>query len=631
MAIRIPILTSFDPKGLKQANASFANLQGSVRSLGANFAIAGAAIAGIGIAISKNVESLARIETINAQTVQTITTMGNAANITAAEVEALSGRLETLTAVEAESIQEGANLLLTFGNIKDELGEGNDIFSQTTEIMVDMGVALRKGPVETATMLGKALNDPIQGLTALRRVGVSFTEQQIEQVKALQSSGDLMGAQKLILQELQNQYGGSGAAYAKTFTGQLELMGHELGTIGEEATMAVMPALQMMVEELRELIPVIGPQLKEAIESVDWAGLVTAVVNLATYFAQNAEAIVITATALWGLSTMIKTITAIVAISKLVIDLYTWSMGALATATGAASTALRVFRTVLITTGVGAILVGLGFLAEYFINSATAIDEATGSLETYDDQLGMTADQIDRLRDQSRAMPIFNIPEMPSFGGGGGLSKAQTAAEEARRAAEEAARRAAEEAARAAEEARRAEEERLEKRRAGYQSFADSVKSIFGQIKESILSSFDLPKLGSSVNSITRNIAKLLEKTKSFAKNITQLSGLGLNSALLQQVIQAGPIAGSQLASAIVGGGSAFISQLNSAYGEFGNLASGIAQTGTDRAFANQEVVNNYYQIEVSGGVGSGPSIGKAIVDAIKSYERTSGAVWQGA
>ena len=90
-------------------------------------------------------------------------------------------------------------------------------------------------------------------------------------------------------------------------------------------------------------------------------------------------------------------------------------------------------------------------------------------------------------------------------------------------------------------------------------------------------------------------------------------------------------MAGSQLASAIVGGGSAFISQLNAAYGEFGNLASGIAGVGTERAFANQEVINNYYQIEVSGGVGSGPSIGKAIVDAIKSYERTSGAVWQGA
>jgi hypothetical protein len=137
--------------------------------------------------------------------------------------------------------------------------------------------------------------------------------------------------------------------------------------------------------------------------------------------------------------------------------------------------------------------------------------------------------------------------------------------------------------------------------------------------------------LGNSINSITRNIGKLLEKTKGFAQNISKLAGLGLNPALLQQVIGAGPMAGSQLAAALVGGGSAFVSQLNSAYGEFGNLASGIAGVGTERAFANQEVINNYYQIEVSGGVGSGPSIGKAIVDAIKSYERTSGAVWQGA
>jgi hypothetical protein len=89
-------------------------------------------------------------------------------------------------------------------------------------------------------------------------------------------------------------------------------------------------------------------------------------------------------------------------------------------------------------------------------------------------------------------------------------------------------------------------------------------------------------------------------------------------------------MAGSQLAQAIVGGGSAFVGQLNQAYGEFGNLASGIAGVGTQAAFAEQSVVNNY-NIEVNGGVGSGPTIGKAIVDAIKSYERSSGAVWQGA
>jgi hypothetical protein len=611
MAINIRIGTAFDGKGLSIAQKELGNLKSSVGALRSNFLLLGAALTGAAAIIATNVQSLARIETINAQTAQTITSMGNAANISAVEVEALAGRLESLTAVEAESIQEGANLLLTFGNIRDELGEGNDIFTQTTEIMVDMGVALKKGPVATATMLGKALNDPIQGLTALRKVGVSFTEQQIAQVKALQDTGDLMGAQKLILDELQKQYGGSGAAYAKTFTGQLELMGHELGTIGEEATMAVMPALQMMVEQLRELIPIIGPQLKAAIESVDWKGLVTTLVGVATFFITNAEAIGAVVLAMFALNTMVKLVNIAIALQRVAIVLQTAVMAIFTTGVNTATVALKLFRTALITTGIGAVLVALGFLADWMLGGADATDTATDSTDKYADSLGQTADGMDRIRDRAKDAFNFDIPDIPELPG------SPTDADDA--------------AEKAAEAAQRAEEQRLEKRRAAYQSFADSVKSIFGQIKDSILSSFNLPSLGNSVNSITRNISKLLEKTKSFSKNITELSGLGLNSALLQQVIQAGPMAGSQLASAIVGGGSAFISQLNAAYGEFGNLASGIAGVGTERAFANQEVVNNYYQIEVSGGVGSGPTIGRAIVDAIKSYERTSGAVWQGA
>jgi vacuolar-type H+-ATPase subunit E/Vma4 len=237
-------------------------------------------------------------------------------------------------------------------------------------------------------------------------------------------------------------------------------------------------------------------------------------------------------------------------------------------------------------------------------------------------------------------------PKMPDFssllrdmasGGKGSASALNDELDKLAREAEKAAKEAADamakieaEAQAERERAAAAEQAVLDKRENAYKSFTDSVKSLFGQIKDSILSSFNLPTLGNSVNSITRNIGKLLEKTKGFANDIAQLSGLGLNSALLQQVIQAGPVAGSRLASAIVGGGSAFISQLNSAYGEMGNLASGIAGVGTGSAFANQAVVNNY-NIEVNGGVGSGPTIGKAIVDAIKSYERTSGAVWQGA
>jgi hypothetical protein len=182
----------------------------------------------------------------------------------------------------------------------------------------------------------------------------------------------------------------------------------------------------------------------------------------------------------------------------------------------------------------------------------------------------------------------------------------------------------------ALDDAARREEERLRQREDSYKSFADSVKSIFGSIKESILSAFNLSELGNSVNSITRNIQKLLTRTKDFARNITSLSQQGLTNDLLQQVIAAGPIQGGRLAQSLAGAGGSFISQLNQAYGEFGSIASDIAGVGTRSAFGNAQVVNTY-NIEVNGGVGSGPTIGKAIVDAIKSYERTSGAVWQGA
>jgi len=190
--------------------------------------------------------------------------------------------------------------------------------------------------------------------------------------------------------------------------------------------------------------------------------------------------------------------------------------------------------------------------------------------------------------------------------------------------------KAAEEAAEIAEQARQREQEILDKRKEALESFSSSVKDIFGGIKDSIMSAFTLPELGNSVNSITRNIKKLIERTKAFAANITSLSQQGLGNELLQQIIAAGPMAGGRLAQALAGAGGGTISELNQAYGEFGSIASDIAGVGTRSAFGNAQVVNTY-NIEVNGGVGSGPTIGKAIVDAIKSYERTSGAVWQGA
>jgi hypothetical protein len=394
--------------------------------------------------------------------------------------------------------------------------------------------------------------------------------------------------------------------------------------------MMLIPAITAAMPEIQAMATTIGEGLKSAIESIDWEALINALVGMVSFLVENAETIAIVIGALFALDTMYKTVVVTTGIVNTALTVSQWFFAQFTAGVGLGTIALKLFRTALITTGIGAVLVGLGFLADWMINTASATDTASTSVKNLGTNATVSIRQIERLAEAQKQIPGFTMPSFSPTGTGRASTAAQ-AAEAARKAAEEDARRRAEEAARAAEEARRVEEERLRKRNDAFKSFADSVASTFGRIKESILSSFNLPTLGNSVNSITRNIAKLLDKMRGFSKNITDLAGLGLNTALLQQVIQAGPMAGSQLASAIVAGGGAFVSQLNAAYGEFGNLASSVANVGTNRAFANQEVVNNYYQIEVSGGVGSGPTIGKAIVDAIKSYERTSGAVWQGA
>jgi hypothetical protein len=123
---------------------------------------------------------------------------------------------------------------------------------------------------------------------------------------------------------------------------------------------------------------------------------------------------------------------------------------------------------------------------------------------------------------------------------------------------------------------------------------------------------------------------KLLARVKAFSGNITKLSSMGLDPKLLQQVINAGPIAGAKLAANLVSGGVGGLTAINKGYSELGGLAGEIGMTGTQSQFGTstqQQIIN----INIEGGLDSSASIGKAVVDAVRAYERTSGAVWQGA
>jgi phage-related protein len=170
--------------------------------------------AGFGVLefIKGSIEAAGEAGKINRQTAAAIKSTGEAAHVTATEIHAMAEELSKQTGVTGDVIQNNENLLLTFTNIRNEVGRGNDIFNQATAAVLDMSVALKEDGKSAAIQLGKALNDPIKGITALSRVGVAFTEEQKKQISAMVDAGNVMGAQKVILAELNKEFGGSAVA-----------------------------------------------------------------------------------------------------------------------------------------------------------------------------------------------------------------------------------------------------------------------------------------------------------------------------------------------------------------------------------------------------------------------------------
>lgn len=114
---------------------------------------------------------------------------------------------ETVVAMQA--------LLLTFTRI------GGDEFNRAQQAVLDVATALHVDLKTAALQVGKALNDPILGMTALARSGIQFSDSQKAMVKQLMATGDIVSAQKIILSELETQFGGSAAAARNTLGGAL--------------------------------------------------------------------------------------------------------------------------------------------------------------------------------------------------------------------------------------------------------------------------------------------------------------------------------------------------------------------------------------------------------------------------
>jgi phage-related protein len=206
-------------------------------------AIGVAGIASLGL-LKSSADAAAGAQKVNADLVQVIKSTGGAAGLTADQVADMAGQLSKTNLASKIAIEQGQDMLLTFTNI------GKDVFPQASQAMVDLAQKMGGDPVNSAIQLGKALNDPTTGLTTLTRVGVTFTDQQKQQIQAMQQAGDMAGAQTVILNELNKEFGGQGAAALQTYNGQMQKFGQMLIGIKASIGSVLLPYLTEIAQKL---------------------------------------------------------------------------------------------------------------------------------------------------------------------------------------------------------------------------------------------------------------------------------------------------------------------------------------------------------------------------------------------
>lgn len=277
----------------KKVESDADGLAGKLSGLGSKIspgmaAAAGAVVAGVGLMVRGAWMAAEESAKIGRETERVIKTTGAAAWTSADQVADYAEELSNVTGVDDELIQSGENLLLTFTRIQNKVGEGNDVFDRATAAALDMSTVLGTDMSGAAIQVGKALNDPIKGLTALSRAGVSFTAQQKEQIRTLTEAGDVLGAQKIILQELEKEFGGAAAAAATPF----DKLRVQLGNLQEDLGSALIPAVSAAATAVQGLVsgfsalpgPAQGAIVGIAAVGAAGAGVVTIVAKIADTF-----------------------------------------------------------------------------------------------------------------------------------------------------------------------------------------------------------------------------------------------------------------------------------------------------------------------------------------------------------
>ena len=163
----------------------------------------------------------------------------------------------------AEEVKDTASILLTFRSVT------GDVFKEALRFAADAQTVFGGDLSSSITRLGKALEDPVEGISALTRVGITFSDAQKEMIRRFVETGDVVKAQQVVLQAFKEQVGGTAGAERQGLTGAAkglnDAWGELLESIGNTVNKsgAAQSSLFALTDAVRGLRKAIEPTLQE--------------------------------------------------------------------------------------------------------------------------------------------------------------------------------------------------------------------------------------------------------------------------------------------------------------------------------------------------------------------------------
>jgi len=240
---------------------SFSSVSGVVTA-----AIAGASI---GSAFRSFIQNTIDAQDEQAQLAAVLQSTGNAAGYSQQKLNEMAEAMAKASTFDSGEINIAQTRLLSYTGV---VGES---FPRAMQNAIDMATRMGMSVSQAAETVGRALDIPSQGLTALTKQGFRFTDAQKDLVKQLEETGKTAEAQAIIMEAMESSYKGAAAAAQNTLGGAIKNL--------QNAIKDTLTGDDQSVNGLTEAINDLANEMNSPEMKAGFGAIMSGLANIASY------------------------------------------------------------------------------------------------------------------------------------------------------------------------------------------------------------------------------------------------------------------------------------------------------------------------------------------------------------